>query len=208
MGFLAKLKSNLIVGYLQYVKGVEFPTGPATFIGLPLVQRAPGSRIIIGAHTTIVSDTKSNVAGINHRTILATVCPGSKILIGAGGGISGATIVAAISIEIDSYVGLGVNACVYDTDFHTEDPDRRGLPNDLCTAQKSPVRIGKRAWVGGNVIILKGVHIGDCAIIGAGSVVTRDVPAETIYAGNPAKFIRQIRRQLSEIAIDALPNSE
>jgi len=139
---------------------------------------------------------------------LATMCPNSTIVIGADGGISGATLAAATSIEIDYGVGLGVNVCVYDTDFHSEDPEQRGKPNEQCTAPNSPVKIGKSVWVAANVIILKGVHIGDYAIIGAGSLVTRDVPAETIYAGNPAKFIRRIRRQSSEITTDALSNPE
>ena len=56
----------------------------------------------------------------------------------------------------------------------------------------SPVRINDRAWLGFNSIILKGVTIGEGAIIGAGSVVTKDVPAYTIVAGNPARIIQEI----------------
>jgi lipopolysaccharide O-acetyltransferase len=54
-----------------------------------------------------------------------------------------------------------------------------------------PVTIGRRVWIGEGVAILKGVKIGDDAIIGANSVVTRDVPAATIVAGNPARLIRK-----------------
>ncbi len=206
MGLLDNLKSRLINNYLHYFKGVEFPTGPAVFFGLPLIRRAPGSRIIIGARTTIVSDPRVNVAGINHRTILATVCPGSEIIIGSDGGISGATIVAANSIELESVVSLGVNVCIYDTDFHSTDPNRRGKPNDLCTAPNSPIRIDTGAWIGGNVMILKGVHVGEYAIVGAGSIVTKDVASNSIYAGNPAKFIRSIKTQESQTTKNALSN--
>ena len=55
----------------------------------------------------------------------------------------------------------------------------------------APVKIGKNVWTGARVIILPGVTIGDCAIIGANSVVDKDVPANTIYGGVPARFIRQ-----------------
>ena len=54
------------------------------------------------------------------------------------------------------------------------------------------VTIGNNVWVGGNTVILPGVHIGDNVVIGAGSVVTRDIPANTIAAGNPCRVLREI----------------
>jgi maltose O-acetyltransferase len=58
-----------------------------------------------------------------------------------------------------------------------------------------PVEIGSDVWVGGGALILAGVHIGARAIIGAGSVVTRDIPADVFAAGNPCRVIRQLRWQ-------------
>jgi acetyltransferase-like isoleucine patch superfamily enzyme len=55
-----------------------------------------------------------------------------------------------------------------------------------------PVKINDRVWIGFNSIILKGVTIGEGGIVGAGSVVTKDVPPYTIVAGNPARVIREI----------------
>ena len=55
-----------------------------------------------------------------------------------------------------------------------------------------PIHIGKRVWIGSGSIVLPGVSIGDNSIVGANSVVTKDVPPNTIYAGNPAKFIKNI----------------
>lgn len=55
----------------------------------------------------------------------------------------------------------------------------------------SPTVIGKRAWLGAHVTVLKGVSIGDGAVVGAGSVVTRDVPANSVAVGNPARVIKQ-----------------
>lgn len=70
---------------------------------------------------------------------------------------------------------------------------------------KGPITIGNNVWMGDNVTIMSGVRIGHCAIVGAGSVVTRDVAAYAIVAGVPAKFRRwrfsqQMRRQLIDLA--------
>jgi len=55
-----------------------------------------------------------------------------------------------------------------------------------------PISIGEDVWVGGSVVICPGVSIGDRSVIGAGSVVTRDVPSEVFAAGNPCRVIRQL----------------
>lgn len=64
---------------------------------------------------------------------------------------------------------------------------------------KGAVRIGSRVWIGEGVCILAGVSIGDDAIIGANSVVTRDVPAQAIFAGAPARLIRAMNEKASEV---------
>lgn len=65
-------------------------------------------------------------------------------------------------------------------------------PDDLeAYLPTEPIRVGSRVWIGANVVILPGVQIGDGAVIGAGSVVTRDIPAMCVAAGNPARPIRQ-----------------
>lgn len=72
---------------------------------------------------------------------------------------------------------------------HMENPELRRNLN--CSA----VHIGKGAWLGANVTVLPGVSIGDHAIIGAGAIVTKDVPANMVAVGAPAKVIRQINLQ-------------
>jgi acetyltransferase-like isoleucine patch superfamily enzyme len=58
-----------------------------------------------------------------------------------------------------------------------------------------PITIGNKVWIGGNVTILPGVTIGDEAVIGAGSVVTKDIPAGVVAVGNPCKVLRKITEQ-------------
>jgi acetyltransferase-like isoleucine patch superfamily enzyme len=169
------------------------PNKAVTFQGMPWVSRLYNSRIIIGAGSTIVSDFHINTAGINHPTILATVCPGSIIRIGENTGMSGATVVSAKRIEIGNNTGLGVNVCIYDTDFHVQDPLLRRRQSTICDAPSAPVKIGDDVWIAANVIVLKGVTIGDRSIIGASSVVVSDVPPDSVFVGNPARFVRKVK---------------
>lgn len=65
-------------------------------------------------------------------------------------------------------------------------------PQDRATTYPAPIVLGKNVWIGSNATVLQGVHIGDNAIVAAGAVVTKDVPANTIVGGVPAKFIKGI----------------
>lgn len=85
--------------------------------------------------------------------------------------------------------GIGPNFFCVDSDFHPLDPTQRLTSNCSCRS----VRIGKNAFIGANVTILKGVNIGDDAVIAAGSVVVRDVPSGVVAGGNPAKVICDLK---------------
>ena len=89
-------------------------------------------------------------------------------------------------IYIGDNVLIGHNV-VLATLNHEENPEKRGnlIP--------SPIKIGSDVWIGSNVTVTPGVSIGDDAIIGAGAVVTRDVAKNTIAAGVPAKYIRDVK---------------
>lgn len=80
-------------------------------------------------------------------------------------------------------VGHNVVLCTLNHDMQPE--KRRGM-------YPKPVRIGKNVWIGSNSTILPGVTIGDNAVIGAGSVVTKDIPENAVAVGNPAKIIKTI----------------
>lgn len=137
----------------------------------------------------INSSLSSNPIGGATKTILYAK-PGARICIGDGTGISNSCIYAAEEIIIGKHVLIGGNCKIYDTDFHSIDAEQRVTKKEKVKTQK--VIIGDNVFVGAHCIILKGVTIGENSIIAAGSVVTKDVPANQIWGGNPAKYIRNI----------------
>jgi maltose O-acetyltransferase len=90
-------------------------------------------------------------------------------------------------ITIGSRVLFGPNVQVYTA---THPVDYRERASGLEFAK--PITIGDDAWIGGSVVICPGVTIGNRSIIGAGSVVTKDIPADVIAAGNPCRVIRPV----------------
>lgn len=152
------------------------------------VRGGKGS-IKIGDNVNINSSLAADPIGGDTHTILYTRNKG-RIIIEDGVGMSNTTIVSDSSVTIGSYTNIGGGVKIYDTDFHSLNSEVR-LKGDTDIKSK-PVVIGKRVFVGGHSIILKGVSIGDDSVIGAGSVVTKDVPTGEIWAGNPARFIKKV----------------
>jgi acetyltransferase-like isoleucine patch superfamily enzyme len=97
----------------------------------------------------------------------------------------GVNISASNSITIGKDTRIGDNVIIFDTDFHCVD-EQQASPKVL------PVIIGRNVWVGANSIILAGSNIGDHSVIGAGTVVTGVIPPKMVYAGNPARKIKDI----------------
>lgn len=110
------------------------------------------------------------------------------------------SIIAAKSVDIgdDALIAWGVT--IIDHNSHSISFSKRS--DDVIDAKENkknweyvkiePVKISNKVWIGFNSIILKGVTIGEGSVVGAGSVVTKDVPSWTIVAGNPARVIREI----------------
>jgi len=93
-------------------------------------------------------------------------------------------------ITIGNRVLLAPNVQLY-TASHPLDPDVRSSGLELG----KPITIEDDVWIGGNTVVLPGVTIGRGAVIGAGSVVTKNVPSMCVYAGNPSKLIKRIEPQ-------------
>lgn len=106
-----------------------------------------------------------------------------KISIGNGTYLNPNTILfSRTSITIGEQCAISWNCQIVDDDFHSIDCERNSAKD---------IFIGNRVWIGANVQILKGVRIGNGAVIAAGSIVTKDIPEQCLAAGVPAKIIRQ-----------------
>ncbi len=153
------------------------------FLGLPCVWNR-GS-LVIGKRLTLCSRTSGNSIGVSQR-VRITIRKGARLTIGDQVGISGSSIYCARAIAIGNRVRIGSGCLIMDNDAHALDPVKR---NQGAPGRSAPVRIADDAFIGARSIILKGVSIGEAAVVGAGSVVTKNVPPRTIVAGNPARAI-------------------
>lgn len=157
------------------------------------LMRWPGSHISIGAGASLISSwRRATAAALASPVRLRTFGPGARIEVGPGAQLSGTSITARSTvISIGRQVLLAPNCIIVDSDFHAHWPPEARATEPGMEGDR-PVTIGDYAWIGLNCIILKGVTIGEGAIIGAGSVVTRDVPPRSLAAGSPARVLRQL----------------
>lgn len=167
--------------------GISWPTDIQTFGKIRLIIEG---NLLIGNGVTLRSGWRENYAGGGQEKCQIVVGDKGKCTIGNNVGISNSTIVCMRDIAIDDNVNIGVNCVIYDTDFHSTRYDLRMNQNDGIIMK--PVHICEGAWICGHCIILKGVTIGKHAVIGAGSVVTCNVPEGELWRGNPAVFVRKL----------------
>ena len=157
------------------------------------LMRWPGSHITIGAGTSLISSwRRATAAALATPVRLRTFGPGARIDIGPGAQLSGTSIAArSTTISIGRQVLIAPNCIIVDSDFHAHWPPEARATEPGMEGDR-PVTIGDYAWIGLNCIILKGVAIGEGAIIGAGSVVTKDVPPHSLAVGSPARIVRSL----------------
>ena len=158
------------------------------FYGIPIIQKHRHSTMRFGNGLQLRSSVRSNPLGPYRPVVIVTWTASALLEVGENFGMTGGTICAAERISIGNNVAVGANTSIMDTDFHPLDPEQRRLePERACTA---PVVIEDDVFIGMNCLILKGVTLGRGSVVGAGSVVPRDVAAHTIVCGNPAKVVR------------------
>lgn len=133
-----------------------------------------------------------------------------EVTIGEHTYVGGCQFICRSKIEIGNNVTIAWGGTVYDHDSHSLDymERRKDIDDELRdirngqnfilhknwdVVNSKPIKICDDAWIGMNVTILKGVTIGEGAIVGACSVVTKDVPAWTVAAGNPAKVVKHLK---------------
>lgn len=154
----------------RFGPGFEGPVG--------LRIRGPG-RVIFGRDVRVRNDSG--------RTALLTFGREARIEIGDRVEIDGAGLMSASTIVVGDDAILGPCLLV-DTDFHAVGPARR-RPGEAVV--RRPIRIGRNAWIQGKATVLKGVSVGEGAVVRWGALVTGDVAAATVVMGNPATVVKE-----------------
>ncbi len=163
--------------------------GPGSRVDhLALDVRGPGCSVSVGDACDLGCTVVLERAGGRLRV-------GSRTSIGGG-----TTFSIAASVDVGDDVLVSFDVLVMDHNSHAVEFDlRRGDGPAWIRGQKdwthvpvAPVVIRDKAWVGARAIVLRGVTVGEGAVVGAGSVVTRDVPDWTVVAGNPARVVREL----------------
>ena len=133
------------------------------------------------------------------ETRLTVEREGASLNIGDRTFIGEGQISCASRVDVGDDVMIAWGTSIFDHASHSLRFSRRANDvtnwlrgeKDWADVEVKPVRIGNKVWIGFGSIVLPGVTVGEGAVVGAGSVVTRDVPAWTVVAGNPARVIRE-----------------
>lgn len=183
--------------FIFWVNGVDYGK-EMKISGWIYLKKHKDSKIQIGDNFLVLSGKSLNPLSRNIRTSLYTQFSGSQLYIGNNVGISSSCLWCKEYIKIEDNVKIGADCIIMDTDAHNLDYRYRngticgikGENIDGLTAKSAPIRIEHDVLIGTRCIILKGVTIGAFSVIGSGSVVTKDIPAYSIAAGNPCKVIK------------------
>ena len=186
---MARIYSWLITSFKFFLNDVRFHSDFIGY-GIPILDINPKGSFVIGKQFRFNSG-KYHAMGGRQQQCYFVAAKGAKISIGDNVGITSTAIICHDSITIGDNVKIGINTVIYDTDFHSLDAAiRNQYPESIDGVKNKPVTICEGAFIGGHTTILKGVTIGKNSIIGAGSVVFQSIPDEQIWAGNPAKYVR------------------
>ena len=114
--------------------------------------------------------------------------PGGTLTIGPRSLVNfGCSLVATKLVQIGARCQIGPYTMMLDNDYHRVEPERR-----LERPESAPIVVEDNVWIGARVIVMAGVTIGEDSCVGAGSVVTADVPRRTLVAGVPARHLRDL----------------
>jgi len=184
--------------FAQFVTYLRLITNDVTVgfhfksFGIPVFDVEKGGKLIFGDNCRLNNGRFYNRIG-RQQSCYFIVLKNATLSIGSNVGISSTAIVCSDHITIEDDVKIGGNTVIYDTDFHSVDASKRAtLTEEQTHIISKPVKIKKCAFIGAHTTILKGITIGENSIIGAGSVVTKDIPDNEIWGGNPCKFIKKL----------------
>lgn len=192
---MIKVKKVFYTPYYQlhtlfkfYSNGVKFSSFRCS--GLPYIHVSLKAKCCIGNNFKMNNGVKYSDSGVNGKCRIE-VRDTAVLLIGDNVGMSDVTITCHEKITIGNNVLLGVGTHIRDTDNHSLNPKDWINGSDWINKKTAPIIINDNVFIGAYTFVLKGVTIGENSIIGACSIVTRSVPNNEIWAGNPAKFLRK-----------------
>ena len=146
--------------------------------GVPFVNNQ--GTLLVGDRVRLASGVSTLELSVGSG---ATLEIGDRVLINHG-----CSIGATKLVRIGPRCNIGSQAILIDNAFHELDPERRDEQ-----PEPAPVILEENVWLAARVIVLPGVTVGKNSVVGAGSVVTRDIPPDVLAAGIPAKIIRPLR---------------
>jgi len=162
----------------------------AEIFGFPIITYVKNANFNVGKKLRLISNSYFSPMGVNHPVIIRLLSENAKLTIGDYVGLNGAAINVMKEITIGSEVLIGNNVTISDTDYHPVNPkNRRFNKNDVHC---KPIVIEDNVFIGKDTIFLKGVTIGKNSIVGAASLVSKSIPPNEIWGGNPARFIRKL----------------
>lgn len=168
---------------LHFIRPQLDALGPHCKVMQPWYLKLHGSRISFGrcVHVITAADRRVRLTTWAHESDQGRIDIGDYCLI-----CPGVRLDSASRIEIGSNSMIAAGAYLTDADWHDVYDRTRPI------GATAPIRLADNVWIGDGAIVCKGVAIGANSIIGAGSVVTSDIPANVIAAGNPAAVIRPL----------------
>jgi carbonic anhydrase/acetyltransferase-like protein (isoleucine patch superfamily) len=179
MPVLGNLRSRIIrrAGARLEVRGRLYMGDAPTYVGY--VARGMAPLIELQEQATLVIDGAVRVGD----GAMILVGPGATVTIGDDTHFDGdSRLIAVEKVSIGARCAIAWEVLIMDTDFHRVDGRASG---------DAPTTIGDDVWIGVGAKVLKGVTVGDGAVIAAGAIVTRDVPARALVAGSPARVVRE-----------------
>jgi carbonic anhydrase/acetyltransferase-like protein (isoleucine patch superfamily) len=175
---------RLKLKWMARMSGGQVLCGQKISFGHPVVFQGRGRLVIEDG----VSLGYGLAGAINKAILLQPREPGSEIILGKQCAVmNGCELIARTAIRVGERTLIGPHTWIVDADFHGLAPEQRYAPG-----KTAPVIIEENVWIGAKVIILKGVRIGANAVVAAGCVVSSDVAAGAIVAGNPMQVIGSV----------------
>lgn len=177
---------------MQKLRNYNVKFNPKNIIlnGLTYIDIDNNGEVVIEDGFIINSGVTSGIDGYISKI---SVKRGAYLYLGKNSGMTNTIIQCHNNITIGENVNIGAGCLIMDSNFHSADwHDRLDRKKDVENPKNAPIKIGDVVFIGARSIICKGVTIGDHSMIAAGSVVVKDVPANEVWGGNPAKFIKKI----------------